>query len=244
MMKVNIKSLTFLLLFSLFSICQYAVAQEEAAEGFPGISTDPAMISAGESLFKANCTSCHQVHKKVIGPALAGVYDRVPEPQIEWITKFIQNSTKVISSGDEYAVNLYNEYNKTQMTSFSSFKADKEIAQLLAYIQAETIAGPPPPPEGEVVATNGSGASVAQADNSYITIVLVILVIVLLLISVVLGLMVNVLTKVLSDKDDLEEADVEMVNQRFDLGKFFRSNGVAGILVFLIVALGMKAGID
>lgn len=242
MKRVKIKSLTFLLLFSLFSVCHFVVAQEEAPQTFPGISTDPAMISAGESLFKANCTSCHNVHEKVIGPALAGVYERVPEPQIEWIGKFIQNSTKVINSGDEYAVNLYNEYKKTQMTSFASFKPEKEIAQLLAYIQDQTIKGP------EKIITkkeDDPDTPVEQnAGGEYVTVVMVILVIALLLILIVLGLMVNILTKVLKDKDDLEEADVEVVNQRFDLGKFFRSNGVAGILVFLIVALGMKAGID
>ena len=240
-MKVKIKSLTFLLLFSLFSVCHIAVAQEDGPQPFEGISTDPAMISAGESLFKANCTSCHNVHKKVIGPALAGVYERVPEPQIEWLGKFIQNSTKVIQGGDEYAVNLYEEYNKTQMTSFAGFKPDKEIAQLLAYIQDQTIKGPPPE---EVIEVKGPDGVTAQADNSYITIVLGILIIVLLLILIVLGLMVNVMTKVLKERDDLEEADVEVVNQKFDLGKFLRSNGVAGILVFIIVALGMKAGID
>ena len=48
----------------------------------------------------------------------------------------------------------------------------------------------------------------------------------------------------LKEKEDLEEADAEVVNQRFDLGKFFKSNGIVGLLVFMIEALGMKAGID
>ena len=30
-------------------------------------------IEEGEKLFKANCVSCHQIDKKVIGPALRGV---------------------------------------------------------------------------------------------------------------------------------------------------------------------------
>lgn len=242
MSKVKINHLTFLLIFSLFSVINFAQAQDAAASE-DGISTDPAMISAGEKLFKGNCTSCHQVHKKVIGPALANVWERVPSK--EWIYSFIQNSTKVIASGDEYAVNLYNEYNKTQMTSFGSLDPAK-IDQILAYVKDETLKGPPGPkvPEPCVGEDCPKTPVSAGVDSTYVTAVMLILVIVLLLILVVLGLMVNILTKVLKDKNDLEEADVEVVNQRFDLGKFFKSNGVVGLLVFIIVALGMKAGID
>ena len=32
----------------------------------------------GEKLFKQNCTSCHALNKKVVGPALSGVEGRVP----------------------------------------------------------------------------------------------------------------------------------------------------------------------
>ena len=37
------------------------------------ISFSPVYAQDGEALFKANCTSCHAVKEKVIGPALAGV---------------------------------------------------------------------------------------------------------------------------------------------------------------------------
>ena len=114
MSKVKRNHLAFLLIFSLFSVFNSLQAQDAPANDF-GISTDPAVIANGEKFFKANCTSCHAVDKKVIGPALQNVWERVPEPQLEWIYAFVNNSTKVISSGDEYAVNLYNEYNKTQM---------------------------------------------------------------------------------------------------------------------------------
>jgi len=242
MSKVKINHLTFLLIFSLFSVYSSTQAQAPAedAASASGISTDPAVIAEGASLFKGNCTSCHQVHKKVIGPALANVWERVPS--IEWVYSFVQNSTKVIASEDEYAVKIYNEYKKTQMTSFPSLDNSK-IDAILAYIQDETINNAP---VEEVVVAGGGGATATGGgvDSSYVTTVMVILVIVLVLILVVLGLMVNILTKVLKDKDDLEEADVEVVNQKSDLGKFFSSNGVVGIFIFIIVALGMKAGID
>src|SRR6188508_1884054 len=63
------------------------------------ISKEPAAISAGEALFNANCKACHRVKIKLVGPALAGVEERAPS--IDWIKKFVKNSSAVIASGDE-----------------------------------------------------------------------------------------------------------------------------------------------
>ena len=66
---------------------------------------DAAAIQAGDALFKANCTQCHAINEQVVGPALGGISKRRP---ITWIIPWIKNSTKVVASGDEYAVALYN----------------------------------------------------------------------------------------------------------------------------------------
>jgi cytochrome c2 len=86
----------------------------------------------GEALYKANCTSCHAIKDKVIGPPLAGVSQRRPE---EWLIKWIRNSQAMIKAGDPYGVKLYNEYNKTLMTSFNL--KDEEIKAILAFIKVE-----------------------------------------------------------------------------------------------------------
>ncbi len=207
-----------------------------------GIPTDEAVISAGESLFNGNCKSCHNVHKKVIGPALKDVWTRVPQPAVPWITAFVKNSTAVIASGDEYAVNLYNEYNKTQMTSFAF--SDDEILSVIAYIKAESANAPV---EDAPVAEN-AGGQVDQAgsgvDSGYLNAILVILVVVLVLILIVLAVIINILQNFLKGQEGMDEEDVEVVNQRFDFGKLMRSNGVLGLVVFLFVAIAMKAGID
>ena len=44
------------------------------------IPTDEASIAAGKQLFDTNCKTCHRVDSRLIGPPLAGVYDRA-EPQ-------------------------------------------------------------------------------------------------------------------------------------------------------------------
>ena len=100
------------------------------------IPTDPAAISAGEALFNGNCKTCHRVKQKLIGPALAGFETRVPS--VKWTMDWVRNSAKVIASGDEYANKIYGEYNKSQMTAFTSFK-DDQILSILAYVQVPTL---------------------------------------------------------------------------------------------------------
>lgn len=214
--------------------------QEEQATSDDGIPTDPEIISQGEGLFKGNCTTCHAIHEKVIGPALKNVHQRRP---IEWLYAFIKNSQKVIQSGDEYAVNLYNEYNQVQMTSFN-FK-NEEILSILAYIKSESAKTPQAEvasTEGTAVATEASGSSV---PTGYLTAILIGLVVVLVLILIVLYLIVSVLTKYLKDKKEgIDEADKELVTQKFSIGKLVTSNGFIGIVVFAFTAIVLKTLID
>ena len=79
-----------------------AVQTQKAFAQGSEIPTDAEAIAAGEVLFQQNCKTCHNIETKLIGPALKNVYDR---QELPWIIKFVQNSTKVIQSGDEYAVN-------------------------------------------------------------------------------------------------------------------------------------------
>ena len=72
-------------------------------------------IEEGEKLYKANCTACHQIDAKLIGPALRGVNDKYSE---EWLLKWIKNSAELIASGDADAIAIYEEYNKSPMTAF------------------------------------------------------------------------------------------------------------------------------
>src|SRR6478736_4670724 len=115
------------------------------------ISKDAAVIKTGEDLFAANCKSCHRVKQKLVGPALAGVSDRAPS--IDWIKGWVRNSAKVIAGGDKYGVTLYNEYNKSQMTAFTSYK-DDQIMSILAYVKAE--ADKPDAPAGGAPVAGGA----------------------------------------------------------------------------------------
>ena len=106
-------------------------------------------------MFDTNCKTCHRVDTRLIGPPLAGVYDRAPS--IQWIKDFIHNSSAVIASGDEYAINLFNEYNKVMMTSFSSLK-DEDIMNILGYVKAEAEKPEEAASAGSVGRSAGRGA--------------------------------------------------------------------------------------
>lgn len=207
------------------------------------IPTEPAAISAGESLFNANCKACHRVHQKLVGPALAGVYDRAPS--IDWIKGFIKNSSKVIASGDEYANKLYNEYNKTQMTAFSSFK-DEDILNILAYIKAETDKGPATaaaPAPGTTPADGGAGTETTGLPGQYLNIILIGMVLILVLLLVILGFLVSAIKRFL-DQKDLTEEQKEIVHSPITGGSMLRSKAVIFIVTFLVASLGFKAVIN
>src|SRR5688572_29656868 len=90
-------------------------------------------VSQGATLFKSNCASCHQLDRRMTGPALKGVNDRREEA---WLLKWIKNSPAMVASGDPAAVQIFNEYNKTPMPAFPML-SEGDIKSILAYIKAE-----------------------------------------------------------------------------------------------------------
>jgi len=93
-------------------------------------------VAEGEKLFKANCTSCHAINEKIVGPALKDAHKRRKE---DWLLKWIKNSPGMIQSGDPIAVQLFNDNNKIPMLPFLSLK-DSEIKSIISYIKQESDA--------------------------------------------------------------------------------------------------------
>ncbi|HEY8934275.1 MAG TPA: c-type cytochrome [Cyclobacteriaceae bacterium] len=221
----------FLFLVFLFTITSFIVNAQ--------LSTDPAVIGEGKSLFEANCKACHRVKVKLVGPALAGVYDRVPS--LDWIKNFVKNSSKVIASGDAYAVKLYEENNKTQMTAFTSLK-DEQIMAVISYVKTEADkpdAAPAPTPD------NGGGAKTAEqgVPAAYLNVILVGMIIILILLLVVLGFLVSALKRFLDNKD-LTEEEKDVVNSPYTFSSVTSSSAFIFIVAFIVAALGFKAVIN
>ncbi|MDO7173416.1 c-type cytochrome [Mariniflexile sp. AS56] len=133
---------------------------------------DPAK---GKSLFNANCAACHQLDKKMTGPALRNVEARLADDEgldKEWIYNWIHNSAGVVKSGDAYGNKVYNEYGGAAMTAFPQL-SNEDIDNILAYtaeVKAEA-------PASAVAATAASGgaATTGGVSNEIILAALAIL---------------------------------------------------------------------
>lgn len=242
--KLSLKSVLFRPLFGLIFLSLFfngffnLYAQDEEKPTF-----DESVVSSGESLFKGNCTVCHAINEVVIGPALRDVHERQSE---EWIYAFIKNSQKVIKSGDEYAVKLYEQYNKTLMTSFDF--SNEELNAIVTYIKSESAK------EVQVVVADVADQNLVSTESSFSSsnfyLSLGLNIFLLLVIIFVLFRFTNLSKKYILLKDNqskgkiLDEDDMEVVDSGFKLKKFIKSNKVVGISSFLFIAIFVKSCID
>jgi cytochrome c2 len=134
-----ISSIVLLILAGFF--CYRFISMNPAPENVTTDAIDVTSITlspeetAGESLFNANCTACHAISERVIGPPLKDVHKRHSP---EWLAGFIKNSAEMIGKGDPEAVRIYKEYNEVSMTSFANL-SEKEIQSILLYLQKMSI---------------------------------------------------------------------------------------------------------
>lgn len=90
----------------------------------------PAFAQTGEELFAKNCIACHTIGSgNRVGPDLKGVEER---RSIEWIGSFILSSEKMISSGDQDAIDNFEKFNRIKMQDFKFSPA--QITELISYI--------------------------------------------------------------------------------------------------------------
>lgn len=141
----------------------------------------------GEKLFKANCTACHALDKQVIGPPLKGVVERVKTEggvDKDWLHKWIKDNKALRASGDKYANEIFEKFNKTEMLQFPNL-TDKDIDDILAF----TTNPPAPAPEpAATTATATDATAAAPADKTTTSIVIISLI-------AIAGLLVWILIK-------------------------------------------------
>ena len=180
----------------------------------------------GETIYNANCASCHMINKKMIGPALAGVNDKYSE---EWLLKWIKNSAELIASGDPDAIAIWEEYNKAAMPSFLHL-SDDEVRDVLAYIEVA-------PSQMQVATTADSqevlevGTSSKTSDYFLLTVCLT-----LLLIVAVLWKVKNLLKSAAKEKpEDLVETLLAWISS------FISNKPLVTLSVLLLLVGGAKA---
>lgn len=221
-------------------VCCFVFSGSQLLAQRDAVPTDADIISQGEQLFSEyQCNTCHKVESKLVGPALAGIYDR---RDLEWIYAWVKNSQALIASGDPQAVALWNEYQPAAMTPYDL--EDSQILSILAYVRNVEEN----PPSAAAVADGGTavegGGAGSGIPSSYLNIIVAALVVVLVLILIVLVIIIGVLKKYLQDKEGLSEADQDVVNEKFSVSAFVKSPTVIGIITFLVIALAAKNVID
>ena len=114
----------------------------------------------GEKLFKANCAACHALDKQLVGPSLGGVVDRLKKEQnldTDWLHKWIKDNKSLRESGDKYAIEVYEKFNKTEMLPFPNL-TDQDIDDILEYTTN--------PPAAEPAAADAAATGAGTDANS------------------------------------------------------------------------------
>ncbi len=146
-------------------------------------------VEEGKTLFNANCTACHAIKDKVVGPALKDVDKRRKEA---WLIKWIKNSQAMVKSGDPEAIQVYKENNESIMTSFESL-TDTQIKSILAYVKAESEA---PAAVPQTAGTSPAAGNNAAANNNQETNINWMLMIIGILLIVIISQVFKILSKI------------------------------------------------
>ena len=229
-----------------------------AAGGGPAAATPAAAggggdAEKGKALFSNNCAQCHAVTEEtVVGPGLKGVTQRTPGK--DWLHKWIRNSSAVVASGDPYAVQVFNRFQKIQMSSFPNL-TDADIDGILAYIDkasapAEATVGG----AGKAQERGGGGASAenggafSSGPSELFTFVLVALLVIMLLVLGVLLAIVTILSRAVTPVGVVGEGTqpVAPFSQRLKEGmsNAFNNPTLRSVVIWIFLLVVTKATID
>ncbi|CAH8282974.1 cytochrome c2 [Mariniflexile fucanivorans] len=211
-----------------------------------GLSAQGGDPAKGKSLFNANCAACHQLDKKMTGPALRNVEARLADEQgldKEWLYDWIHNSSGMIKSGDAYANKVYNEYGGAAMTAFPQL-SNEDIDNILAYtaeVKAEA-----PASDAAAAAPSGEAAATGGISNEIILGALAIL-------FILLGAGLYLVNKTLRRFASVQNIDLPEETKRTPLWQAFVKNQFLMLItaIFFLLASAyfvygylMQIGID
>lgn len=192
---------------------------------------DAASVQDGEALFKAQCATCHAVKEKLVGPALKGIETRRSE---EWILKWVKNSQAVVKSGDDYAVKIYNENNKTVMPAFNL--KDAEIKSILAYVKAEAEK-----PDAAVAAPVAGDGGAAGEEEKPVALYLLIAGVILYVLSTILGRVQQTLERAVRQRKG-EPEPVPMGRKAAFIHWARNNKKLVAVILLVVVGFGSVKG--
>ena len=195
---------------------------------------DPAK---GAELFKANCTACHALDKKVIGPPLKGIVEKVQKEEglgVDWFQKWIKDNKSLRASGDKYANKIFEENGKVEMQVFPNL-SEKDINDILAY-----TTNPPAEPAADAKAAdaatatpdlNAVNAEKASEGNAKI---------VMISLFAIAGLLIWILFKIRQlvklnespELNDLNATRIQSFSELYSKYKFVGQGAIALLAIF------------
>ncbi|MEL6674406.1 MAG: cytochrome c3 family protein [Bacteroidota bacterium] len=179
----------------------------------------------GKALFQ-QCTACHALQRKGIGPALMGVNAKYAGDE-EWLYSWIRNAPALVAAGDPKAVALRSQY-PSLMQAFPTL-TDDQIGSILLYIGAETerINTADPEPEGPV--NKGDSAIDPSLYYTLLALVGALLLIALVLVVITATLVSAVRAK--EQKEDLTFGDIMSRTKAMLQNQFV----ITAITIFVLV---------
>jgi mono/diheme cytochrome c family protein len=180
----------------------------------------------GEKLFKGNCASCHKPDKDMTGPAMKGAKAR-------WdgkgdIHAWVKNSSAYLKTGNPYATELFNKWNKSVMTAQSL--TDEEIDAVLAYVDAYA----PPAPKADAVPTGATGGETSNWPW------LVVIALLLLVVGLSLSGVKRSLTNAVREAEGKEPEPDMTFGQRIRNWGWHNKIAASFIGLFIVVFLVLK----
>ncbi len=85
---------------------------------------------SGKELFNDKCFACHRFDKKLVGPPLEGLSHK---HDTAWLHAWLEDSDKLIKSGDYFANSIFDEYHKAPCVTNLN---EKDTEKVLAYIDS------------------------------------------------------------------------------------------------------------
>lgn len=207
-------------------------------------SVSSSFAQDGEKLYKTHCERCHYWNeKKLTGPGLKDVRTRWSSEAnlVSWIL----NSPAFLATGDAYANDLFNKYNKVAMPAFPQLTKEDAVA-ILDYVDAKNAEVVVAPTGG---ATTDGGGSASTDDNSLLYILVAAAVVLSILIYSLYSMSSSLIT-VLKQRDGEDAVDDRSFLDRMTDGwacfvTWTKENRkMVGIGITIVILLVLKCAWD
>lgn len=104
------------------------ISERMISEVEVGETINAEMAEEGQAIFEANCTACHKIDKRFVGPALAGITER---RESVWIMNMILDPEYMVKE-DKVAKELLMEYSAPMANQNLS---EDEARKILEYFR-------------------------------------------------------------------------------------------------------------